>query len=319
MGGLVEDVDSDETSSDASDDKPVPDEPLVKLEVDTVEVDSSDSEEEANEHTFEFVKSEEPLSFGENTKAEVILKSALQEQQDNSSSSDEEDQEVSNEVSKEPFALDQKDEPELERLVEDQPVQEILESKDETDNVTESVAEPVTEPLIESALKEPVEKGDKPVDNLEEEDEVKAFENLDQVPAVTTLNALDYPEEVESANAEDSSAPSSLESQSGPSSVIIESQEVPTPDSASFILKTTEQTSFDNLPTPQEPVVEVIPGEKSFVLITLRDFRKVPFSDQFLVKLGDGKLKPNIFLFFRVFQLFCLLFKTKRNLLKGNF
>ena len=53
----------------------------------------------------------------------------------------------------------------------------------------------------------------------------------------------------------------SLESQSGPASVIIESQEVPTPDSASFILKTSEfQNSYDNLPTPQEPVVEVIPG-----------------------------------------------------------
>ena len=53
----------------------------------------------------------------------------------------------------------------------------------------------------------------------------------------------------------------SLESQSGPASVIIESQDAPTPDSASFILKTSEfQSSFDNLPTPQEPVFEVIPG-----------------------------------------------------------
>ena len=76
-------------------------------------------------------------------------------------------------------------------------------------------------------------------------------------PAVNRLNALDYPED--SGNA-DSSAPSSLESQSGPASVIIESQEVPTPDSASFILKTTEQSSLDDLPTPQEPVIEVIPG-----------------------------------------------------------
>ena len=76
-------------------------------------------------------------------------------------------------------------------------------------------------------------------------------------PAVNRLNALDYPED--SGNA-DSSAPSSLESQSGPASVIIESQEVPTPDSAAFILKTTEQSSLDDLPTPQEPVIEVIPG-----------------------------------------------------------
>ena len=76
-------------------------------------------------------------------------------------------------------------------------------------------------------------------------------------PAVNRLNALDYPED--SGNA-DSSAPSSLESQSGPASVIVESQEVPTPDSAAFILKTSEcPNSLDNLPTPQEAVVEVIP------------------------------------------------------------
>ena len=79
-------------------------------------------------------------------------------------------------------------------------------------------------------------------------------------PAVNRLNALDYPED--SGNA-DSSAPSSLESQSGPASVIIESQEVPTPDSAAFILKTTEQSSLDDLPTPQEPVIEVIPGKNT--------------------------------------------------------
>ena len=81
-------------------------------------------------------------------------------------------------------------------------------------------------------------------------------------PAVNRLNALDYPED--SGNA-DSSAPSSLESQSGPASVIIESQEVPTPDSAAFILKTTEQSSLDDLPTPQEPVIEVIPGMNTHI------------------------------------------------------
>ena len=83
-------------------------------------------------------------------------------------------------------------------------------------------------------------------------------------PAVNRLNALDYPED--SGNA-DSSAPSSLESQSGPASVIIESQEVPTPDSAAFILKTTEQSSLDDLPTPQEPVIEVIPGKNTNIYL----------------------------------------------------
>ncbi|TRY71111.1 hypothetical protein TCAL_02398, partial [Tigriopus californicus] len=66
--------------------------------------------------------------------------------------------------------------------------------------------------------------------------------------AASTLNALE----------EDSqpSGPSSLESQTGPSSVIVESQEVPNPDQASFIVKTT-----DDLISAQEPVVEVIPSE----------------------------------------------------------
>ena len=42
--------------------------------------------------------------------------------------------------------------------------------------------------------------------------------------------------------------------------MIVESQEVPTPDSAAFILTTTESSSLDNLPTPQEAVIEVLPG-----------------------------------------------------------
>ena len=55
-------------------------------------------------------------------------------------------------------------------------------------------------------------------------------------------------------------------SQSGarkPSSVIVESQEsvFPEPDSASFIIKTVESGPLEGLPTPQEPVVEVIPSE----------------------------------------------------------
>ncbi|XP_040566386.1 uncharacterized protein [Lepeophtheirus salmonis] len=43
----------------------------------------------------------------------------------------------------------------------------------------------------------------------------------------------------------------------GPSSVIIETQEAPNPDSASFILKTTNSEA-PQLPSPQEPVFEVI-------------------------------------------------------------
>ena len=102
-------------------------------------------------------------------------------------------------------------------------------------------------PQLESAATEA--ESSKPVVNFDFEQQVQ--------PAVNRLNALDYPED--SGNA-DSSAPSSLESQSGPASVIIESQEVPTPDSAAFILKTTEPSSLDNLPAPQEAVHEVLPG-----------------------------------------------------------
>lgn len=66
--------------------------------------------------------------------------------------------------------------------------------------------------------------------------------------AASTLNALEEYSQP--------SGPSSLESQTGPSSVIVESQEVPNPDQASFIVKTT-----DDLISAQEPVVEVIPSE----------------------------------------------------------
>ena len=114
------------------------------------------------------------------------------------------------------------------------------------------------EVLLKSALqdKEPQEQesDSDSADSDQEESEEKLIQ--DQVPAQAVTIALDYPEEIR----EDSSAPSSLESQSGPASVIIESQEVPNPDSASFILKTSEQGPLDNLPTPQEPVFEVIPG-----------------------------------------------------------
>ena len=92
-------------------------------------------------------------------------------------------------------------------------------------------------------------------------------------PAATTTNVLDSLNgcglgEDSSPYVEDSSAPSSLESQAGndstsrkPSSVIVESQEVPVPDSASFIIKTVESGPLEGLPTPQEPVVEVIQDE----------------------------------------------------------
>ena len=72
--------------------------------------------------------------------------------------------------------------------------------------------------------------------------------------AASTLDALG---EDLSLVSKDSSAPSSLDSQAeAPASVIVETQEVPTPDSAAFIVKTDEQPVFGE--TPQEPVVEVI-------------------------------------------------------------
>lgn len=76
-----------------------------------------------------------------------------------------------------------------------------------------------------------------------------------QVPADSTLNALDDPTQT----AADSSAPSSLDSQTGPASVIVESQEVPNPDQASFIIKPSGNQDIEILPTPQEAIVEVIP------------------------------------------------------------
>ena len=196
--GLVDDVDSDETSSEASDDEdddPRLTEPLKTIEADKnlVASDSSNSSDE-NEGNFEFVKESEAV--------EVILKSALEEK----------------------------------------PV-------DETEDSSEDEADEVNE---EEAASTDV------VDNSQEaEKRPAAFGDfVPQVPEVAT-SALDYPE---AGNQEDSSAPSSLESQgsNGPASVIIEAQEVPTPDSGSFIIKTSETQAVD-LPTPQEAIVEVIP------------------------------------------------------------
>ena len=71
-----------------------------------------------------------------------------------------------------------------------------------------------------------------------------AFDQV--VPASSALDAVGLDQE----DTDSSSAPSSLESQSGlpsaaavPSSVIVESQEVPSPDSASFIVTTTSQVN----------------------------------------------------------------------------
>ena len=195
--GLVDDVDSDETSSEASDDEdddPRLTEPLKTIEADKnlVASDSSDSSDE-NDGNFEFVKEAEAV--------EVILKSALEEK----------------------------------------PVEETEDSsEDEADEVIEEPASADVVDNSQEAEKRPAAFGD----------------FVPQVPEVAT-SALDYPE---AGNQEDSSAPSSLESQgsNGPASVIIEAQEVPTPDSGSFIIKTSEPETVD-LPTPQEAIVEVIP------------------------------------------------------------
>jgi hypothetical protein len=238
QSALVEDVDSDETSSDASEseDKLTPDEPLVTLEAGKLVVADSDSDssDEANGgDAFEFVK-KHSVESGFDEKAEVILKSALCEErrQDSSSEDDDSDQEI--------------------EKVEQDSYQKV----DEVDNKT-ILSEEAIAPEVEVVRKESAEPSAPPHPVFEH-----LVETVQQVPAVSVLNALDYPEEESSlGNSADDSAPSSLESQSGPASVIIESQEVPTPDSGSFILKTSEfQNSFDNLPTPQEPVVEVIPG-----------------------------------------------------------
>ena len=87
-----------------------------------------------------------------------------------------------------------------------------------------------------------------------------AFAPIDAVPASSTLDAVGLDQE----DTDSSSAPSSLESQDGlstsaaavpPSSVIVESQEVPSPDSASFIVTATSQE-----PEQQQAVFEVIEG-----------------------------------------------------------
>ena len=126
--------------------------------------------------------------------------------------------------------------------------------------------------------------------DTEEKQPVVNFDFDQQVqPADNRLNALDYPED--SGNA-DSSAPSSLESQSGPASVIVESQEVPTPDSAAFILTTTESSSLDNLPTPQEAVIEVLPGTEVAQSPILEESEELEDSDDKSAEIPVDVLEP---------------------------
>ena len=126
--------------------------------------------------------------------------------------------------------------------------------------------------------------------DTEEKQPVVNFDFDQQVqPADNRLNALDYPED--SGNA-DSSAPSSLESQSGPASVIVESQEVPTPDSAAFILTTTESSSLDNLPTPQEAVIEVLPGTEVAQSPILEESEELEDSDDKSAEIPIDILEP---------------------------
>ena len=93
-----------------------------------------------------------------------------------------------------------------------------------------------------------------------------AFAPIDAVPASSTLDAVGLDQE----DTDSSSAPSSLESQDGlstsaavPSSVIVESQEVPSPDSASFIVTATSQE-----PEQQQAVFEVIEGGRQEALLS---------------------------------------------------
>merc|ERR1711899_715085 len=114
-------------------------------------------------------------------------------------------------------------------------------------------------PLFTNEDNEDIKEAPEPEFNTEQH-LIQSASPLQVSPAVNTLNALEDYMNQDLADAESSSAPSSLESQSGPASVIIESQEVPIPDQASFIIKPTESQPID-LPSPQEAVVEVLPEE----------------------------------------------------------
>ena len=249
-GELVEEIDSDdETSSDTSETEIIakPANQAFNTEPKgSSDEDSSSGEGEGAEEGFTFItkdqeakiiqqqliasdlivdiagKSEVEDEEKESNKAEVILKSALDPQEDV----------LAQGVPVDDLEIGEK----------------VKKFEGEGDGgLLESVPSPVTAPVDligegEFALvKEP------------------SVVPVEPVEPASTLNAID--DEVDPH--EDSSAPSSLESQGqvGPSSVIVESQEVPIPDQASFIIKTTESNPLEGLPTPQEPVVEVIPSD----------------------------------------------------------
>ena len=155
-------------------------------------------------------------------------------------------------------------------------VHEVSEKSDPTDEISENF-EVVANQDYDIALERKnsdIILGEKKVSITYGEENLAAVEHSEEsfvtdkpaspllvAPAVNTLNALEDYMNQDIAYAESSSsAPSSLESQSGPASVIIESQEVPIPDQASFIIKPTESHQIE-LPSPQEAVVEVLPEE----------------------------------------------------------
>lgn len=136
--------------------------------------------------------------------------------------------------------------------------------EEQIDNISEVKSTPLcyTEETIQAVETEDINERYPKVSSLgiNEITLVQSATPLQVSPAVNTLNALEDYANQDIADAESSSAPSSLESQSGPASVIIESQEVPIPDQASFIIQPTESYQFD-LPSPQEAIIEVIPEE----------------------------------------------------------
>merc|ERR1712223_2186634 len=221
------------------------------------DVDSEEDTDSSSEHDERFTK--EPL-----VTLEAPIKPEVVEDQDSSSDDGEDDDESAFQFLK----RDDADEVDLDKA------EVILKSALVTDDQSSSEDEEDTEPqlapvAVAELQQEQFSEPPPPVVNFDFEQQVQ--------PADNRLNALDYPED--SGNA-DSSAPSSLESQSGPASVIVESQEVPTPDSAAFILKTSEcPNSLDNLPTPQEAVVEAIPCSEVAQSPILEESEEIDESD----------------------------------------
>ena len=335
--GLVDDVDSDETSSDA-DEEPLEHKSASRksshlsqqfeapenLEqsagvVECEDVDSSsDSSSDNDDDGFTFVKKDQEdiinnfprsnsplvidtivnesedkqeaeLEINENfEKPEVILKSALVNPNCEEDISFQEKDQIN-----EQEGLENETDVHVEQVIpsesvseledkeqyNDEPVDSQVEAKDvstdynneRSENIVEAEKEANFEAVegIEGQIKENPLFDNEEFSVIKEvtEPEINTEQNYTQSvsplqvsPAVNTLNALEDYMNHDLADAESSSAPSSLESQSGPASVIIESQEVPIPDQASFIIKTTESQPID-LPSPQEAVVEVLPEE----------------------------------------------------------